>query len=181
MWFNIFFNKIMDSQNNIRPLSSSRRWSHPELNNNTSTYYEEIHRDAQIRKILTQKQRNSDHSQNSFRMNEAITYTANKISKYTNFPECQELLNTITFYINPNHSPEVYFDYINDAIDRCLLVSADVSRSKTTYHDICNLLSVMGRSILFLGLPRRTPLPYKSYQSNLERSIWWINWTMETK
>lgn len=49
-------------------------------------------------------------------MNEAKNWTSSAMSKYTNYPECQELLYAMNS-LSLNNSPEVYMEYISDAMD----------------------------------------------------------------
>lgn len=95
-------------------------------------------------------------------MHEVNIWASSAIVKYTNYAECQELINNMTSYLSSYQSPYIYLKYISDAVDRCLKVSASVSRSKPIYYDICNLLLFTEIKVLVLELPTSSQVPYKN-------------------
>lgn len=83
------------------------------------TNYElrKIPSDDSLHSHESQERRDSEYSQQSFRMSEARTSTSKAMAKYSNYPEYQEILNTMICYLNSDLSPEEYTEFISHAID----------------------------------------------------------------
>lgn len=77
-------------QHSYQPIGNTKMRTNSELGRNPI--------DDDLYSQQSQDRRNYEHSKNTFRMEKAKTWTSSEISKYTNYPECQELLNTMNCY-----------------------------------------------------------------------------------
>lgn len=82
------------------------------------------------------------------------------VSKYSTFPEFQNLLHTMNCYFNLIQSQEVYLEYINDVVDPYLLVCAKVSWKIHIQRNPQHIMP-FGTSNVSPELFRNTSVPYK--------------------
>lgn len=83
------------------------------------------------------------------------------MNKYYEFPECLEIPQTMKYYFKPRHFTDKYMKLVFNYFEPLDFVSPSVSRTKSFYYDIRNILVLSGKYCIFPDIPRNIPVPFK--------------------